>query len=105
MRWFLAEVPEGRKPTPAPGNEAKRRLVSDHHEGTTRPRYDELEGTLVLLDTILGNGWIRPGETLQHQRIGVTFGDALAQQLHPEWWRSGTSTAATRPSPRGARRL
>lgn len=65
--------------------EAKRRWVREHYEPDARERYDSIEGKLVLLDTILRNGWIAREETVGLQCLGITFGDALAQKLGLEW--------------------
>ena len=65
--------------------EAKRGWVRDHYEPPAQERYQTLEGKLSLLDAILSNNWIEPDETLKLQCLGITFGDALEQQLGLEW--------------------
>ncbi|MCR9246476.1 MAG: DUF3806 domain-containing protein [bacterium] len=65
--------------------EAKRSWVRAHYDEGARSKYETLEGKLVLLDTILQNGWVAPSETVKLQSLGVTFGDALAQQLAMRW--------------------
>jgi hypothetical protein len=64
---------------------AKRTWVREHYDEAARHKYDTLDGKLRLIDTILRNKWIAPGETLKLQRLGVTFGDALAQKLGLTW--------------------
>jgi hypothetical protein len=65
--------------------EAKREWVRSHFEPEARHKYATLEGKLRLLDTILSNRWIEPTETLKLQCLGITFGDALAQELGMKW--------------------
>lgn len=63
----------------------QRNWVRDHYDPVAKDRYDTLEGKLVLLDTILRNNWVEPNETWKLQSLGVTFGDALAQELNLRW--------------------
>jgi hypothetical protein len=63
----------------------QRSWVRDHYDTAAKDRYDTLEGKLVLLDTILRNNWVEPNETWKLQSLGVTFGDALAQELKLRW--------------------
>ncbi len=65
--------------------EVKRQWVKDHYEPDAQHKYDTVEGKLVLLDTIIQNKWIEPEETVKLQNLGITFGDALAQQLNLKW--------------------
>jgi hypothetical protein len=65
--------------------EAKRSWVRDHFEPHARDQYDTVAGKLRLLDAILKNNWVAPTETIKLQSLGITFGDALAQQLGLEW--------------------
>ena len=65
--------------------EAKRDWVRNHFEPSARHNYETPEGKLRLLDTILSNGWITATETLKLQCLGITFGDALAQELGMKW--------------------
>lgn len=65
--------------------ESKRTWVRNHYDEGSRHKYDTLEGKITLLDTILLNKWIAPDETLKLQCLGVTFGDALAQELGLTW--------------------
>ncbi len=64
---------------------AKRKWVLGHYAAGSTQEYESLEGKLGLLDTILRNRWIDPGETLKLQCLGVTFGDALVQRLGLRW--------------------
>ena len=60
---------------------AKRRWVIEHYEKDSEHLYDTVGGKLTLIQTIIANGWIAPDETLKLQCLGVSFGDALAQEL------------------------
>ena len=64
---------------------AKRTWVCEHYDEAARHKYDTLGEKLRLVDAILRNKWIAPGETLKLQCLGVTFGDALAQKLGLTW--------------------
>src|SRR5215467_9146276 len=64
---------------------AKRAWVCGHYDEAASDKYDTLDGKLTLLDAILRNKWIAPDETLKLQCLGVTFGDALAQNLGLTW--------------------
>lgn len=63
----------------------KRRWVKEHYEPESQHKYETLEGKLQLLDVILKNNWIDPNDTLKLQCLGITFGDALAQELGLKW--------------------
>ena len=63
----------------------KRRWVKEHYEPEAQHKYETLEGKLQLLDVILTNSWINPNDTLKHQCLGITLGDALAQELGMKW--------------------
>ena len=65
--------------------QAKRAWVLGHYERDAEASYSSVEGKLVLLDTILSNGWVAPSETVKLQALGVTFGDALVQELGLKW--------------------
>lgn len=65
--------------------EAQRTWVRDHYSEDARQQYDQLDGKLRLLDTILKNRWIAAGETVKLQSLGVAFGDALAQHMGLRW--------------------
>jgi hypothetical protein len=65
--------------------EAKRTWVKDHYAPESKLKYDTVEGKLHLLDTIIKSGWIEKDETLKLQCLGVTLGDAFAQDLSLEW--------------------
>jgi hypothetical protein len=65
--------------------EAKRKWVLGHYERDPEASYSTVEAKLLLLDTILSNDWVEPGETVKLQALGVAFGDALAQQLGLTW--------------------
>lgn len=63
----------------------KRRWVKEHYEPEAQFKYETLEGKLQLLDVILKSNWIDPSDTLKLQCLGITFGDALAQELGLKW--------------------
>lgn len=65
--------------------EAKRSWVRDHYDARSRHKYETIEGKLRLLDTILQNDWVSPEDTVKLQCLGITFGDALAQELGLQW--------------------
>jgi hypothetical protein len=65
--------------------ETQRSWVRDHYDEAARTQYDTLDGKLRLLQAILDAGWIEPTETLKLQSLGVTLGDALAQEMGLEW--------------------
>jgi len=65
--------------------EAQRKWVREHFSPESEFKYQSLDEKLLLLDTILRNKWIEPNETLKLQCLGITFGDALAQQLGLKW--------------------
>lgn len=65
--------------------EAQRKWVREHYPPESEGKYQTLEGKLVLLDTILKNKWIEANETVKLQCLGITFGDALAQELGLKW--------------------
>lgn len=72
-------------PTLAADVAAKRKWVREHYAPEAEHKYESLEGKLDLLETILESGWIRPDETLKLQCLGITFGDAMAQDLGLTW--------------------
>ena len=65
--------------------EAKRTWVRDHYEDDAKHNYESVDGKLRLLDVILRNGWIAASERVKLLCLGVTFGDALAQELGLKW--------------------
>jgi hypothetical protein len=65
--------------------EAQRDWVRGHYDPEARHKYGAVEGKLVLLQTILDAGWIAKSETVKLQSLGITLGDALAQELQMEW--------------------
>ncbi len=65
--------------------EAKRKWVREHYAPDAQDKYSTLKGKLALIDAILANNWVEPTETLKLQCLGITFGDALSQELGLEW--------------------
>lgn len=65
--------------------QAKRRWVLGHYEREPEASYGTVEAKLLLLETIVTNGWVGPTETVKLQALGVVFGDALAQQFGLSW--------------------
>ena len=65
--------------------EKQRAWVRDHYDPAARHQYETVEGKLRLLDTIIRSKWIEPSETWKLQSLGITFGDALAQELGLAW--------------------
>lgn len=63
----------------------QRSWVRNHFEEAARHRYETVEGRLRLLATIIRANWIARNETYKWQCLGITFGDALAQQLGLTW--------------------
>ena len=65
--------------------EKMRNWIREHYDPEARDLYDDLEGKLRLLDTILMGDWIQPSETDKLQCLGITFGDALVQKMGVAW--------------------
>lgn len=65
--------------------EKMRVWVRDHYTEEARDRFEPFEGKIVLIDTILKNGWINADETWKLQSLGAVFGDALVQCLGLDW--------------------
>jgi hypothetical protein len=65
--------------------EAQRNWVRNHFSDDSIQKYALLPEKLRLLQTILDAGWIEPSETAKLQCLGITLGDALAQELGMEW--------------------
>jgi hypothetical protein len=65
--------------------EKQRSWVKGHYTDNADESYASLDGKLQLLDTIIRQKWIEPGETWKLQSLGIAFGDALAQMLNMEW--------------------
>ena len=65
--------------------ETGRRWVRDHFTPEAQHKYGQLSEKLRLLQTILDAGWIDAAETHKLQCLGITFGDALVQELGMEW--------------------
>lgn len=64
---------------------AQRKWVLEHYEPHARHLYETLAGKLELLRTIVDSKWVEPNETVKLQCLGVTLGDALAQELGMRW--------------------
>lgn len=65
--------------------ESLRSWARGHFAPEAAHLYEELDGKLRLLDTVLRSKWIEPTETWKLQSLGIAFGDALVQQLGLEW--------------------
>jgi len=65
--------------------EDMRAWVRAHYNPEAVQEYDTVSGKLALLQTILNAGWIDESETLKLQCLGITFGDAISQQLGLNW--------------------
>ena len=65
--------------------ESARDWVRGHFTESPLEKYEPLSGKLRVLEAILENNWIQPNETVKLQSLGVTLGDALAQELMLEW--------------------
>lgn len=65
--------------------EKQRTWVREHYDANARHHYQTVEGKLRLLDAIVRSGWIAPNEAWKLQSLGITFGDALAQQMGLSW--------------------
>jgi hypothetical protein len=65
--------------------EAKRDWVRGHFTPEAQHKYFEVKEKLRLLQAILDAGWIEKSDKLKLQCLGITFGDALAQELGMEW--------------------
>ncbi len=65
--------------------EKQRSWVRNHFDEAARHRYETVEGKLRLLSTIIRANWIARNETYKLQCLGITFGDALAQQMGLDW--------------------
>lgn len=65
--------------------EAARNWIKGHFTAEPEEKYAPVEGKLRVIEAILDNGWVDPGETWKLQALGIAFGDALAQQLMLEW--------------------
>ena len=48
--------------------------------------YDSVSGKLRVIQTILDNGWVDEHETWKLQSLGISFGDALAEELTELSW-------------------
>lgn len=65
--------------------EAQRDWVRGHFAEEAQHKYANLADKLRLLQAILDAEWIDGEETLKLQCLGITLGDALAQELGAEW--------------------
>jgi Domain of unknown function (DUF3806) len=65
--------------------EAQRNWVRNDFADDAIQKYSLLSEKLRLLQAILDAGWIEPSETAKLQSLGITLGDALAQELGMEW--------------------
>lgn len=57
----------------------------EHYEPNARHLYETLAGKLELLRTIVDSKWVESKEAVKLQCLGVTLGDALAQELGMRW--------------------
>lgn len=67
---------------------AMRGWVLDHYKAGQESAYDVLSGKLLLIDRVLGAGWIEksdPQYMLKLQCLGIALGDALAQSMGLDW--------------------
>ena len=65
--------------------EAQRKWVREHYEPAAQKNYETVKGKVRLIAAIIGNAWIEPHETIKLQSLGVSLGDAIAQELGLEW--------------------
>jgi hypothetical protein len=65
--------------------DSKRQWMIGHFETNAAQNYHTAMGKIDLLATILANQWIDPYDGLQLQCLGVTLGDAIAQDTLMEW--------------------
>lgn len=65
--------------------EAQREWVRGHYDPAAQHKYGTVEGKIFLLQAILDAGWIGKSEAVKFQCLGITLGDALAQELKMEW--------------------
>ncbi len=65
--------------------ERQRNWVRDHYAPADHDQYASLDGKLGLITAILQAGIIEPHETWKLQNLGISFGDALAQELGLDW--------------------
>jgi len=65
--------------------ERQRSWVREHYSEDSHEKYATVEGKLRLLETIIEAGWREPSETWKLQSLGITLGDALAQELGLIW--------------------
>lgn len=72
-------------PEEAESIESQRSWVREHFHEDARHLYEQRDEKLRLLQTILDAGWIDASETVKLQCLGITLGDALAQELGLEW--------------------
>jgi hypothetical protein len=63
----------------------QRDWVRGHFTPENTHLYEDFDQKLRLLDTILKNNWIEPGETWKLQSLGIALGDAFVQQAGFEW--------------------
>jgi hypothetical protein len=65
--------------------EEQRSWVRNHYPPDSREHYGSVDGKLTLLEAILMRNWVASHETWKLQSLGITFGDALAQELGLSW--------------------
>ncbi|CAH1652974.1 conserved hypothetical protein [Hyphomicrobiales bacterium] len=65
--------------------ERQREWVRGHFKPEFRHRYETVDGKLRIIQALLTPGMIEPDETWKLQSLGITFGDALAQELGLAW--------------------
>jgi len=64
---------------------AQRKWVVEHYEPHAQHEYETLAGKLNLLNTIVSERWVEPGETAKLQSLGIALGDAFVQELGMCW--------------------
>ncbi|GMO70499.1 MAG: hypothetical protein Ta2A_19110 [Treponemataceae bacterium] len=65
--------------------EKQRNWVKEHYDQESRYKYDTIDGKLHLLQGIIDNEYYGKNDTMELQSLGITFGDALSQQLSLNW--------------------
>ena len=65
--------------------ESQRKWVRDHYEHNAIEIYNSLKGKIDLLDIIIKSNWVNKTEKYKLQCLGVTFGDALIQDIGFNW--------------------
>jgi Domain of unknown function (DUF3806) len=65
--------------------EARRDWVRNHYTPEALHKYDTVDGKIRLLETIIKSKWVEPDEKGKQISLGVTLGDAFAQELGLIW--------------------